>query len=123
MFFGRALANNCDALIRISSPGWRLSRVRTITIPGALELRDAHIAEVADLLQRWQTVEQRSSVVTTQLVATNDYNLSPSRYISSAAADEALPLEEAVRLLREDETERAKADEELWKMLAELSVE
>jgi type I restriction enzyme M protein len=87
------------------------------------EMRDEHVAEVAELFGKWEAIEQRSAVVSTHVVATNDFNLSPSRYITTASEDNALPLEEAVRLLRQTEAERAKANEELWKVLAELGVE
>jgi type I restriction enzyme M protein len=86
------------------------------------ELRDDHIAEVAELLAKWQSVELRCAVVTTEQVVSNDYNLSPSRYVAGARVDHALPLQEAVRLLTEAEMKRAKANEELWKVLAELGV-
>jgi type I restriction enzyme M protein len=84
---------------------------------------DSQIAEVAQQFASWANVEGRAAVVTTAQVAANDYNLSPSRYASAASDEGALPLEEAVRLLREAEAERAKADEELWNVLAELGVE
>jgi type I restriction enzyme M protein len=86
------------------------------------ELRDEHIAEVAELFGKWRAVEQRSAVVTMEEVAKNDYNLSPSRYVSSAVADDVLPLEEAVRLLREAQEDRDEADTELWQVLQELGV-
>jgi type I restriction enzyme M protein len=84
------------------------------------ELRDDHIGEIAELFSNWETVEHRCAVVTTGQVANSDYHLSPSRYVASAATEDALPLEEAVRLLRVVEGERARADEELWKVLAEI---
>jgi type I restriction enzyme M protein len=86
------------------------------------ELRDDHINQVAALFAGWSTVEQRSAVVTTDEVRKNDYNLSPGRYVSSAVADGSLTLDEAARLLREAQTVRAKADLELWDVLAELGV-
>ena len=84
------------------------------------ELQDAHIAEVAELFSKWETVAQRCVVVTTEEVVNGDYNLSPSRYVASLVADGALPLKEAVRLLREAESEREKANAVLWQALAEL---
>src|ERR1700682_1915881 len=86
------------------------------------ELRDDHIAEVADLFEKWETVVRRSAVVTTEEVMKNDYTLSPSRYVNSGVSKDVLPLEEAVGLLRSAEAERAKADEQLWKVLAKLGV-
>ena len=50
----------------------------------------------------------------------NDYNLSPSRYVSQSTGEDVLPLEDAVVLLKEAEEERAKADKELKKVLKEL---
>ncbi len=50
----------------------------------------------------------------------HDYNLSPSRYVSANDAEEVLPLEEAVVLLREAEEERAEADRALQDVLAKL---
>jgi hypothetical protein len=55
-------------------------------------------------------------------VVDSDYNLLPSRHVSANANDVALPLEEAARLLREADAARAKADAEVWKVLAELGI-
>jgi type I restriction enzyme M protein len=85
-------------------------------------LTDDHIGQVAALYHDWRGEETRSAIVTKDQVAAADYNLSPSRYVAAAARDDVLPLEEGVRLLKEAEAERAKADEELWKVLAELGV-
>jgi type I restriction enzyme M protein len=87
------------------------------------ELTDEHIATIHGLFSDWQSVDERCAIVTTEDVATNDYNLSPSRYVAGAAASDVLPLDEAVKLLREAEAERAAADAELWKVLAELGSE
>lgn len=84
------------------------------------ELHEDHVAEIAELFSKWETVEHRCAVVTTQHVANNDYNLSPSRFVSRTAPDQVMPLGEAVRLLHETEAELDKASEQLWKVLAEL---
>jgi len=86
------------------------------------ELRDEHIAEVADLYAGWKSVDQRCTVVNTREITENDYNLSPSRYVTGAAADAVLPLADAVELLREAEEKRAAADAELWSVLKELKI-
>jgi type I restriction enzyme M protein len=83
-------------------------------------LTDDQIGSIHRLFISWQREEGLSTVVTTDEVASNDYNLSPSRYIPVASPDDTLPLEEAVRLLREVEGERQKADADLWRMLAKL---
>jgi type I restriction enzyme M protein len=85
------------------------------------ELHDEHIIEIADLSITWKSVDQRCAVVTTAEVASNDYNLSPSRYVAGAAETGTLPLDEAVELLREAENQRAEADTALWSALKELA--
>jgi type I restriction enzyme M protein len=87
------------------------------------ELTDDQVAHVHTLLSKWKSVERLCAVVGMEQIASNDYNLSPSRYVENVAAEPALPLPEAVKLLREAEAERAKADKELWKVLAELGVD
>jgi type I restriction enzyme M protein len=87
------------------------------------ELHDQHIAETGQLFDDWETVAQRSTVVTNEQLVANDYNLSPTRYVPSGAAGQVMPLGEAVRLFRAADVDRAKADEELWKVLAELGVD
>jgi type I restriction enzyme M protein len=62
-------------------------------------------------------VEGLAAVIKTAKAARNDYNLSPSRYISTGGKEVVLPLEEAMVLLREAEEEQANADEELEKVL------
>lgn len=64
--------------------------------------------------------EGLSAIITTPEAAKNDFNLSPSRYVSTGAQEEVLPLEEAVVLLREAEEERETVDRELNEVLAEL---
>ncbi len=54
--------------------------------------------------------------------ARNDYNLSPSRYVSINGKKETLPLEEAMVLLREAEEERAEADRALYEILESLGL-
>jgi type I restriction enzyme M protein len=87
------------------------------------ELTDDYVGQVHTLFVNWESVEQQCVVIATEQIASNDYNLSPSRYVAGAGADEVLPLDEAVKLLREAEAERAKADAELWTVVAELGIE
>ena len=84
------------------------------------ELTDDHIALIARLYHEWQAEEGLSAVITTAQVVQHDYNLSPSRYVSTNDAEEVLPLEEAVVLLREAEEEREEADSVLREVLAAL---
>jgi type I restriction enzyme M protein len=84
------------------------------------ELTDEHVAAVSRLYHEWRAEERLSAIVTTTQVVQHDYNLSPSRYVSTNDAGEVLPLEEAVVLLREAEEERGEADRALQEVLAKL---
>lgn len=86
------------------------------------ELTDAHVAQIADIYQRWEAVAGLSAIITTAEAARNDFNLSPSRYVTTDGNEEALPLEEAMTLLREAEEERAEADAALAEVLRELGL-
>lgn len=76
-------------------------------------LEEIHIATLAGIYQDWQAVEGLSALITNTEAAQNDYNISPSRYVSTGEQEEVLPLEEAVVLLREAEEEREEADRAL----------
>ncbi len=54
--------------------------------------------------------------------AKNDFNLSPSRYVSVGEQAEVLPLDEAVVELREAEEEFETANRELEKVLKKLGL-
>ncbi|WP_416181059.1 N-6 DNA methylase [Bellilinea sp.] len=85
-------------------------------------LSEEHVARIADLYREWRTEEGLSAVITGDEAARNDYNLSPSRYVSVNGKDEVLPLEEAVVRLLEAEEERAAADRALHEVLRSLGV-
>jgi type I restriction enzyme M protein len=78
------------------------------------------LAQTAEAYSDWNDRERVASVATKEQVAASDFNLSPSRYVSGAAANDVLPLEEAVVLLREAEEERNDAEEELRQVLSRL---
>lgn len=86
------------------------------------ELTEAHVAQIAQVYHDWQAVEGLAAIIPTPEAARNDYNLSPSRYVSSNGQEEVLPLEEAVVLLREAEEERAAADAALAEVLKALGL-
>ncbi|NLV44619.1 MAG: N-6 DNA methylase [Candidatus Hydrogenedentes bacterium] len=83
-------------------------------------LDDANVDALANAYAKWKAVEGLSAVITVQDAVKNDYNLSPSRYVSTGEQDDVLPLDEAVVLLREAEEERAEADQALNKVLKTL---
>jgi type I restriction enzyme M protein len=86
-------------------------------------LTDEHISHIFDLYHDWRAEEGESAIITQDEAARNDYNLSPSRYVSVNGGEQPLPLEEALVLLAEAEEERAEVDKELDKVLGKLGFE
>ncbi len=80
------------------------------------------IDRIAALYHEWRAEKDLSTIIENAEAARNDYNLSPSRYVSLGREDDVLPLEEAVVLLREAEEEREAADRELDRVLRELGL-
>lgn len=85
-------------------------------------LAEEHIEQIAGLYRDWRAEEGISAIVSKEDLARYDYNLSPSRYVATNDAEEVLPLEEAMLLLREAEEERAEADLELEQVLETLGL-
>ncbi len=85
-------------------------------------LTEEHIARIATLYHEWRREDGLSAIITTDEAARNDYNLSPSRYVSVNGKEEVLPLEEAVVRLQEAEEERAEADRALDEVLTRLGL-
>lgn len=85
-------------------------------------LADEQVARIATLYHDWQAEDGLSAIITTEEAARNDFNLSPSRYVATNGAEEVLPLEEAVVLLREAEEEREEADRELEAVFQRLGL-
>lgn len=73
-------------------------------------LTEEHIAQVTDLYHQGRAEPGLSTIIAKEETTRNDYSLSPNRYAAVNSADEVLPLEEALVLLRaaaEQEPERA----------------
>ncbi len=95
-------------------------------------LTEEHIACIAEIYHQWGCGGVRANnhsplppihaIITNDEAARNDYNLSPSRYVSTNGKEEVLPLEEAVVRLQEVEEERAEADRALLEVLRTLGV-
>ncbi len=64
--------------------------------------------------------EALSTVITLTDASSNDFNLSPGRYVVVDGMEEVLGLEDAVVLLSEAEEERAVADRALDQVLSSL---
>jgi type I restriction enzyme M protein len=86
------------------------------------ELTDKHVAQIADVYYQWEAEEGLSAIIKTAEAAPNDYNLSPSRYVSTNGEEPVIPLEEAIVLLEEAEEERAEADKALKEVLIKLGL-
>mgnify|MGYP001949383695 FL=1 len=86
-------------------------------------LTGEHIETIARLYHEWQAEEGLSAIITNEEAARNDYNLSPSRYVAQNGAEETLPLEEAMVLLREAEEERAEMEHRLQEVLGVLGLQ
>jgi type I restriction enzyme M protein len=67
-------------------------------------------------------VDLLAKVVDRDEIADNDYNLSPSRYISAQADAPAIELEDALSSLKAAEAERAAADRDLQAVIKELGL-
>lgn len=85
-------------------------------------LGEAHISFIAQLYESWTIEEAVSAVITLDQAISNDYNLSPSRYVVIDGGDELLPLDDALVLLAEAEEERLLADQRLQQTLTTLGL-
>jgi len=85
-------------------------------------LTDEHIETIARLYHDWRAEPELSAVIPREEAARNDYNLSPSRYVSTNGGEEVLPLEEALVRLEEAEEERAEAARALKEVIKILGL-
>ncbi|HYA42010.1 MAG TPA: N-6 DNA methylase [Syntrophobacteraceae bacterium] len=85
-------------------------------------LPDEAIDKIFDIYCDWKEDEGVSKIIRNEEAARNDYNLSPSRYVSQNGGEEVLPLEEAVVLLKEAEEESKQADQRLFAVLKGLGL-
>ncbi len=85
-------------------------------------ISDEAIVRIADTFTAWQEVEKYSRIVSVEEIAKNDYNISPSRYIHTGAADEYRPIAEIVEELEALESEAAGTDAALKKILKALPI-
>ncbi len=85
-------------------------------------LEDSHIEALSSAYAKWKAVDGLSTIIHTAEAVKNDYNLSPSRYISNGEQDEVVPLEEAVVELDEAEEALRSANRELRKTLKGLGL-
>ncbi|MEY9575918.1 type I restriction enzyme M protein [Bradyrhizobium diazoefficiens] len=78
------------------------------------------ITRIAETFKAWGEVEKYSRIVTREEITKNDFNISPSRYIHTGAADEYRPLPEILEELEDLEEEATETDIALKGVLAKL---
>jgi type I restriction enzyme M protein len=78
------------------------------------------ITRIADTFRAWREVEKYSRIVNREEIVKNDFNISPSRYIHTGAADEYRPIAEIVEELEALEEETKGTDTALKEILARL---
>jgi type I restriction enzyme M protein len=83
-------------------------------------LAEEQTDRIVEAYQEWKAVADLSVVVNRDEAAKNDFNLSPSRYVTTGVETDVLPLDEAVVRLQEAEEEREEADRRLKGVLAAL---
>ena len=80
------------------------------------------IEQISDVYLNWKEEEGISKIITEEEAIKNDYNLTPSRYVAQNGADDTLPLEDAVILVKEAEEERQEADKKMKDILGSLGM-
>ena len=85
-------------------------------------LDEKSIEKISDIYLNWKEEEGISRIITKDEAVKNDYNLSPSRYVSTAEEEEILELEDAAALLKDAEEDRKRADEKMLNILGALGL-
>ena len=80
-------------------------------------LPPTYIAEISADYLEWVENEGVSAIISKDEIIKNDFNLSPSKYVSTNGEDDTLPLDEAMVLLKEAQEEQAIADERFGHVL------
>ncbi|MBW9221500.1 type I restriction-modification system subunit M [Methanothermococcus sp. SCGC AD-155-C09] len=83
-------------------------------------LTNKNIKKILDAYFDWKEIEGFSKIITIEEAKKNDYNLSPSRYVSVDEKEEILPVEEILVELAKVEEERKEIDKELKEILNKL---
>jgi len=81
-----------------------------------------NIKKITDVYKDFKEVENLSKIISLDEVEKNDYNLSPSRYISIAEDEKYRPIEEIAKDLKEIEDKRQKVDEKINEILRKIKL-
>ncbi len=71
---------------------------------------DDKIEKIAKVFHDWKSIDKFTKIITKEEAAKNDYNLSPSRYVSNGKEEEYQDVEEILVELAELEEDREKTD-------------
>ncbi len=85
-------------------------------------LPDETIEKISTIYLEWLVEGGISTIISKEEAIKNDYNLSPSRYVSQDGEEEVLPVLDAVVQLREAEEERRRADTKLNDILTQIGL-
>ncbi|MCX6803840.1 MAG: N-6 DNA methylase, partial [Candidatus Diapherotrites archaeon] len=83
-------------------------------------LTEIAIKLISETYLNFKEEKELSKIVKKEELVKNDYNISPSRYISSNIEDTTLPLEEAVVLFKESKEEQKRSDEKLKRVFEQF---
>jgi type I restriction enzyme M protein len=88
---------------------------------GQNTLSKENIQKIVNAYQEFKNIEKFAQVVTIEEVKENDYNLSPSRYVSITEEENYRPINEIRADLERLEEEREKIEEKITEILRKLS--
>ncbi len=86
-------------------------------------LTEENIKKILDAYFGWKEIEGFSKIITIEEARKNDYNLSPSRYVSVDEKEEIQPVEDVLVELAKVEEERKEVDAELREILTKMGFE
>jgi len=86
-------------------------------------LTDENIKKIRDTYFGWKEIEGFSKIITIEEARKNDYNLSPSRYVSIDEKEEIQPVEDILVELGKVEEEREKVDRGLREIMQKIGFE
>ena len=82
-----------------------------------------HVPFLSNIYHNWVEEDGVSKIITKEEAIKNDYNLSPSRYVSKSNGNDVLSVEDAYVLVSEAEEERQETDKKLRGVLDKLGLE
>lgn len=110
-----------------AKPAKRRGRIMLVNASGEFAkgkpknyIPEANIGRVAETFLKWREVEKFSRIITTEEAQTNDYNLSPSRYIDLGERANHRPIAEILSDLDAAKKVALEIDGELTRILARL---